>query len=90
MPLAAHGGAKSSGATRLDHRWGRVASNCRAVDAMDSDANDFAETDADILTFDVPDEALERAAGCAALVLTLALCTNDWYQLHVASIATAQ
>jgi hypothetical protein len=57
---------------------------------MDSNANDFTETDADILTFDVPDEALERAAGGVALVLTLALCTNDWYQLHVASIATAQ
>ena len=25
--------------------------------AMDSNANDFAETDADILTFDIPDDA---------------------------------
>ena len=61
---------------------GRVASNAgiaTRAGAMHSNANDFAETDADILTFDVPDEALERAAGCAALVLTLALCTNDWY-----------
>jgi hypothetical protein len=46
---------------------------------MDSDVSEFAETDADILTFDVADDALERAAGGVAPVLTLAFCTNDWY-----------
>jgi hypothetical protein len=36
-----------------------IAATC----AMDSDVSDFAETDADILTFDVPDDALERKQG---------------------------
>jgi hypothetical protein len=74
-----HGGAKSSGATRLHRRTGRVASNCRAVDAMDSDANDFVETDADILTFDVPDDALERAANAEQKAFTMLYCTSPWY-----------
>jgi hypothetical protein len=45
---------------------------------MDSDVSDVAETDAHILTFDIPDNALERAAG-AAPVITLAPCTLHWY-----------
>ena len=54
MPLAAkHGGAKSSGATRLDHRWVASLLIAARANAMDSNANDFAETDADILTFDI-------------------------------------
>jgi len=80
MPLAAkHGGAKSSGATRLDHR--RVASLLIAAwaGAMDSNANDFAETGADILTFDIPDEALERAANAEQKAFTMLYCTNPWY-----------
>jgi hypothetical protein len=32
---------------------------------MDSNAGYRAETDDDVLTFDVPDNALERAAGTA-------------------------
>ena len=39
---------------------GRVASNAgiaTRAGAMRSNANDFAETDADILTFDIPDDA---------------------------------
>ena len=36
--------------------------------------SDFAETGLHILTFDVPDDALERAAG--ALTSTLVNCTN--------------
>jgi hypothetical protein len=35
---------------------------------------DFAETDLHILTFDVPDDALERAAGAPSS--TLVNCTN--------------
>ena len=37
--------------------------------------SDFAETDLHILTFDIPDDALERAAG-AELAITLVNCTN--------------
>jgi hypothetical protein len=41
---------------------------------MDSNANNFAETDADILTFDIPDDALDRAAN-AEQAYTWAYCT---------------
>jgi hypothetical protein len=44
---------------------------------MDSGVSDVAD-DALILTFDIPDEALERATG-AAPAITLALCTFHWY-----------
>jgi len=37
--------------------------------------SDFAETDLHILTFDVPDDVLERAAG-AEPAITLVHCTN--------------
>jgi hypothetical protein len=46
---------------------------------MDSDVESLVEADENILTFDVPDHALERAAcvsGGAAL--TIAYCTRDW------------
>jgi hypothetical protein len=46
---------------------------------MDSNANDFAETDAGILTFDVPDDALERAASVEQNAFTVMYCTNPWY-----------
>ena len=78
MPLAAkHGGAKSSGATRLD--WVASLLIAARAGAMDSNANDFAETDADILTFDIPDEALERAANAEQKAFTMLYCTNPWY-----------
>ena len=60
---------------------GRVASNAgiaTRAGAMRSNANDFAETDADILTFDIPDDALERAAN-AEQAYTWAYCTHPWY-----------
>ena len=83
MPLAASTGCEVQSCDATWSQTGRVASNAGIIaaraGAMDSDVSDFTETDADILTFDVPDEALERAAGGVALVLTLALCTNDWY-----------
>ena len=44
---------------------------------MNSNVNDVDETDEDILTFDIPDDALERAAG-AALLITLVPCTFHW------------
>ena len=37
--------------------------------------SDLAETDLQILTFDIPDDALERAAG-AVPALTMVNCTN--------------
>jgi hypothetical protein len=37
---------------------------------MDSDLSDQADTDEEILGFDVPDDALERAAGVDNLTLT--------------------
>ena len=41
--------------------------------------NDRAETDETILTFDVPDEALERAASAEQMAFTWVYCTNGWY-----------
>jgi len=49
---------------------------------MDSDVSDVAETDAHILTFDIPDDALERAAGDAAAFITLVPCTFHWHDCH--------
>ena len=41
--------------------------------------NDSAGTDEDILAFDVPDDALEHAAGVTnGRVVTIAFCTH-WY-----------
>jgi len=46
---------------------------------MDRDASGLTETDEDILTFDVPDDALERAARVAdGAAITIAYCTHDW------------
>ena len=38
-----------------------------------------AEPDENILTFDVPDEALERAASAEQNAFTMLYCTNPWY-----------
>jgi hypothetical protein len=47
---------------------------------MDSDVSGLARTDEDILTFDVPDDALERAAGVTdGSAMTLVYCTHVWY-----------
>jgi hypothetical protein len=47
--------------------------------AMDSVVSGLAETDEDVLTIDVPDDALERAAGIPdGRAFTLAYCTHDW------------
>ena len=37
------------------------------------------EADGEILTFDIPDEALERAAGAEHQATTWAHCTHPWY-----------
>ena len=38
-----------------------------------------ADLDEEILTFDVPDDALERAANAEQQVSTWAYCTHPWY-----------
>ena len=38
-----------------------------------------AEGDEEILTFDIPDDALERAASVEQNAFTIAYCTNPWY-----------
>jgi hypothetical protein len=38
-----------------------------------------AEAGEQILTFDIPDDALERAAGSEQGALTMLYCTNPWY-----------
>jgi hypothetical protein len=40
--------------------------------------DDQTEPDEKILTFDIPDEALERAAS-AEQAVTLVYCTHPWY-----------
>jgi len=49
------------------------------IGAIDSDVSEFAETDADILSFDVPDDALERAASAEQMAFTWVYYTNGWY-----------
>jgi hypothetical protein len=44
---------------------------------MNGNVSDVTETDEDILTFDMPDDALERVARFAPL-MTLAPCTFHW------------
>jgi hypothetical protein len=41
--------------------------------------DDQTEPDEKILTFDIPDEALERAASAERQAFTLAYCTNGHY-----------
>ncbi len=36
------------------------------------------ESDEEILTFDVPDDALERAASAEQKAFTVVYCTYDW------------
>jgi len=38
-----------------------------------------AETDERILTFDIPDDALEQAASAEQKAFTLVYCTSPWY-----------
>jgi hypothetical protein len=50
------------------------------MDAMDNAVTTQAETDEEILTFDIPDDALERAASVEQNAFpTMMYCTNDWY-----------
>lgn len=56
-------------------REARVYICCEHCGCVMDTESDFAETDPHILTFDIPDDVLERAAG-AELALTLVHCTN--------------
>ena len=49
------------------------------VDAMDNAVTGQAEVDEDVLTFDVPDAALERAASAERQAFTWVYCTNGYY-----------
>jgi hypothetical protein len=53
------------------------------IGAMDNDANRLAELDDEILAFDVPDDALERAAAVSdgQAAHTIGYCTH-WYQCN--------
>jgi hypothetical protein len=44
---------------------------------LENDVNALAERDEDILTFDVPDDALERAAPVADRLIMTLYCTRD-------------
>jgi hypothetical protein len=46
---------------------------------MDSKVVGQAEADDEILTFDVPDDALERATSVEQNAFTAVYCTNLWY-----------
>jgi hypothetical protein len=46
---------------------------------MDNEVISQAEADERILAFDVPDEALERAASAEQIAFTWVYCTNGWY-----------
>ena len=48
--------------------------------SMDKDDNYRSELDLDVLTFDLPDEALEHAAAVRdGQAITIGSCTNWWY-----------
>jgi hypothetical protein len=53
---------------------------------MDDGMISRAKSDEKILTFDVPDEALERAASAEQNALTMLYCTNDWYSCGLPQI----
>jgi hypothetical protein len=51
----------------------------RGASTVDNEATNQAETDQRILTFDVSDDALERAASAEQNAFTLVYCTSPWY-----------
>ena len=52
---------------------------------MDNEATSQAEADQKILTFDVSDDALERAVSAEQNAFTMLYCTNDWYNCGFAA-----
>ena len=55
---------------------------------MDNGVISQAESDENILTFDVPDETLERAASAEQNAFTMLYCTNDWYNCGLPQMVT--
>jgi hypothetical protein len=49
--------------------------------------NGVTESDDKILAFDLPDEALERAASAEQNAFTMLYCTSDWYSCGLPQIA---
>jgi hypothetical protein len=51
---------------------------------VDNQGTSQAGSDQEILAFDIPDEALERAASAEQLAFTLVYCTNGayWYDCN--------
>jgi hypothetical protein len=74
-PTVTHGTDPQSG------RCYRSTTPCRLREsAMDSDVGALTSTDEDVLTFDAPDDALERAAGVSGDgAMTWVYCTQGWY-----------
>ena len=55
---------------------------------MDNEATSQAEADQKkILTFDVSDDALERAASAEQNAFTMLYCTNDWYNCGLPQVS---
>ncbi len=46
---------------------------------MSNEAITQAEADEEILSLNIPDDALERAANTEQTAFTSVYCTNDWY-----------
>jgi hypothetical protein len=46
---------------------------------MDNEGISQAESDEGVLTFDIPDDALERAASAEQKAFTVVYCTNSMY-----------
>jgi hypothetical protein len=54
----------------------------KGIRAMETDARNVVESDSDILTFEVPDDVLERAAAVTnGQAITVGICT-DWYHCN--------
>jgi hypothetical protein len=49
------------------------------ANTVDNEVTSQAESGEKILTFDIPDEALERAASAEQMAFTWVYCTNGYY-----------
>jgi hypothetical protein len=68
--------------------WSREVCGYRFEDTvyLSRELADKAESDEKILTSDVPDEVLERAASAEQNAFTMFYCTNDWYSCGLPQI----
>jgi hypothetical protein len=56
------------------------------VNVMNKEKVSQVEADEQILTTDVPDDVLERAASTEQNALTMLYCTTDWYSCGLPQI----